>query len=98
MVGSSMQISRGSAHQSAGHGDHLLLAAGQGAGAVADALGDAGEQRQHAVVVLHHGGPVAPGERAHEQVLAHRHGAEQSPCLRDGADAAADDLRRRPAR
>ncbi len=54
-----------------------------------DALGDAGEQCQHALVVLRDRGPVAPGERAHQQVLAHRHGAEQPPGLRHGADAAA---------
>ena len=52
MDGSSSSSSRGPRHQRPADGQHLLLAAGHGAGQLGAPLSQAGEQRKHPVHVL----------------------------------------------
>jgi hypothetical protein len=61
---------------SARHREHLLLAAGERAGAPKPFL-HARKERQHALVVPRDAIAVRAGESAHQQVLAHRHVAKQ---------------------
>src|SRR6185295_17104966 len=75
---------------------HLLLAARHRAGALALALGEPREEAVDAVEVLADLLTIGALERAHLQVLDHRHAGEQPPALGRLRDAQADDLVRRP--
>ena len=70
------------AHQRAAHGQHLLLAAGQGAGILLHALLQAGKMREHHVQILLRFGAAAAGISAHFQVFHHRHGGEYAAAFR----------------
>ena len=62
-------------HQRPPDGEHLLLAAAHRAGALADALAEAGEQLEHERPPL---GVGPPRVGAEVEVLAHRHLGEQA--------------------
>ena len=66
-VGSSRRRTRGLGAERAGDGEHLLLAAGEGAGDLGQALAEAGEEREGAVAG---GGGVAAGEEADSRFSA----------------------------
>ena len=59
-------------HQAAADGEHLLFAAGQGAGQLASAFDEAGEHAEDFVHRLLRPGPRARERAAHLQVLGHR--------------------------
>jgi len=80
---------------SARHREHLLLAAGERAGALPKPFLHARKERQHALVVPRDAIAVRAGECAHQQVLAH----VMSPNSRaSGTSAAPHDLGDREAR
>ena len=79
------------AHESPAHGQHLLLAAGEGARHLAAALLQPGEEAEHHLQVLGDAG-VALGVGAHLQVLLHAHLQEDPPSLGDLGQAHLHDL------
>ena len=85
-----MQMRRGAAHEGAADGDHLLLAAGEGAGELGAAFLDAGEELVDALEVLLELGAALAGVGAHFEVFEDRHAGEQAPGLEHRADAALD--------
>ena len=78
-------------HQPAGDRQHLLFAAGQISGHLLAPLGEAWEQRHHAVVGGGDGGPVAVGEPARGEVLVDGHLGEDPASLHHLLDPAAHD-------
>jgi hypothetical protein len=91
-----MQMSRG-VPMSARHGEHLLLAARKDPGALIDALGDPGKERQHPIEIGCDRPSVGPRIGAHQQVLAHRHQREDASRLGHGANSRPDHLMSGPA-
>ena len=85
------------AHQGAGDGKHLLLAAGQGTAALAAALGEDGERGEDRVEVFLEVCFLAD-HCAHLQILQHRHAREDAPAFGGLGKAAADDLEGRQRR
>jgi hypothetical protein len=86
------QQQAGPRQQRAADGDHLLLAAGQGAGHLLQALLD---PRQHAEDALHvglDGFVVAPAVGAHAQVLLDRQAGEDAAPFRHQGQALAQAL------
>ena len=81
----------GLGHQGPAHGQHLLLAAGQGAGHLVLPLLQAGEALIHVgdTLVILVGGA---GERAHLQIFLHGHLQEDLPPLGDQGQAHGHDL------
>ena len=75
----------GVGHQGAADGEHLLLAAGEGAGGLGAALGEAGEERLDA------GLRPAAGAGGGGEVFLDRQGGEAAAALGDEADAEAGD-------
>ncbi len=71
----------GLAHERARHGEHLLLAAGHGAGELVAAFLQAREQHEHALDVGGDAGLVLAHERAHLQVLGDGHAREHAAPL-----------------
>ena len=82
-------------HQGPADRAHLLLAAGHRPRLLRLALGQAGEEREHAVEVLLQAGLGLALEGAHLEVLEHRHPREELAALRGLRDAAGDDVVRR---
>src|SRR6266851_8910621 len=84
----------GPRHQRAADRQHLLLAAGERAGVLTCALAQSREQRVDPFDVLVDLARrrLAADERAHRQVLPHRHPAEDPARLGYERDAAPDDL------
>ena len=80
------------AHQGTGHSEHLLFTPGHGAGVLADALLQAREQAQDAVIVLPDARRVFAGVGPKFQVLAHGHVGEHAAPLGRMPDAEFDDL------
>ena len=81
------QLGRGD--ERAAHGQHLLLAAGQGPGDLVAALLEAREAGKH---ILHARlRCLARGVSAHLQVFLHRHGEEDAPALRHMREPAPDE-------
>jgi hypothetical protein len=74
------------------HGQHLLLAARHRAALLTLALAQPREQREDALDVVADAGAVAARERAHLEVLAHRHPREDPPALGRLGDAQGSDL------
>ena len=75
------------------HGQHLLLAAGEVAGHLVDAVAQPREQVEHALLGLAHRGVVLALEPAGEaQVVAHGQGGEHALAARHHHDAPAGDL------
>jgi hypothetical protein len=85
------------AHQRAPDRQHLLLAAGEGAGELAVALGQRGEQPVDPLEVLGPAGAVAVEVGAHLEVLAHGHGREHPAVLRHDRHAPGDPVAGRAA-
>ncbi|KAI3478981.1 hypothetical protein L1887_59004 [Cichorium endivia] len=79
------------AHQRAADGQHLLLAARHGAGALAGAILEAREQFEDMLHARVDGGAVLE-KAAHFQVLGHRQVGEDAPPLGRDGDALAHDL------
>ena len=69
-------------HQAAGDRQHLLLAAGERAGALPPPLGEPREERQHALERRLGAGARARHHGAHLKVLADRHGGEDLAAFR----------------
>ena len=88
-VGSSRRRTRGLGAERAGDGEHLLLAAGEGAGDLGQALAQAREEGEGAVAG---GGAVAAGHQADLEVLGDGELGEEPAALRDPGDAVARDL------
>ena len=82
-------------HQRAADRAHLLLAARHGAGELAAALAQAGEQVVDEIEALAELRPRGGDEGAHAQVVLHRHAREQAAVLRHVRDAEFDDAVRR---
>ena len=89
--GSSSSSSRGSRHERAADGQHLLLAAGERLGRLGGALLQHREQRVHALQPsAHDGAPLAAGAVGAElEVVAHGHGAEEQAALGHEREAVA---------
>ena len=72
-------------HEGAGHCEHLLLAAREGAGELFAAFGEAGEDGEHAVEVGLHvalrAGAGEAGEGAHQEIVGDREGGEDPAAL-----------------
>ena len=85
----------GPGHEGAAHGQHLLLAAGQGAALLGDALLQDGKELEDVVHVAGDAVPVAAKEGAEIQVLAHRELGEDEAPLGHLRDAELDDVVRR---
>ena len=79
-------------HQRAADRHHLLLAARQGAGELAQPLLDAREQREDAFEILVKFGSARAGVSAHFEVFVDRHAREQPPRFEHRGDAAAHPL------
>src|SRR5439155_26980027 len=75
-------------HERAADGEHLLLAAREGAPELMLALGEPREERVDALEVLGQlaGGRLLAREGSHGQVLPHRHAGEDPPRLGDERD------------
>ena len=80
----------GTAHQGAGHGQHLLLAAGKGPGQLPVALLQAGEQLIAPLDIVIQLIMTQVGADLH--ILQHRHIGENPPALRHQGNAPLDDL------
>src|SRR5204863_313136 len=78
-------------HQGAPDRGHLLLAAGEGAGELAAALGEAREERDDALPRLGAAAPALRRARAEPEVLLDGHAREELAPLRDVGDPARDD-------
>ena len=76
------QQNRGVGHQRPPDRHHLPLAAAHGVGKLAHALGEAGEERHHSLVVLRCARARAQREGAELQVVVHRQVREDAPVLR----------------
>ena len=90
MEGSSRSRSFGTAHQGAADGEHLLLAAGHGAGLLLDTFFEAREEVEDAVHVLRAPEAIVPVVGAHLQVFEDRHAVEDLAPLRALGDALGD--------
>ncbi|MCS6766214.1 MAG: hypothetical protein MO847_07255 [Candidatus Protistobacter heckmanni] len=88
----------GPRHERAGHGEHLLLAAGERAGELPGAFPQAREDVEHALDVLRHAGFVAAQVGAHLQVFQDAHAREHAAPLRHHDQAAPGQRMRRQAR
>ena len=82
----------GVGHQGPAHGQHLLLAAAEGAGDLALALLEAREHREGLLDARRDGCLVGDDEGAHLQVLGDRQAGEDAPALRDLDDAPGHDV------
>ena len=80
------------AQQRPGDGEHLLLAAGHGAGLLVDPLPQPGEQLEHPLPVLGDLRGVLARVRAEVEVLRHRHPVEDLATFGGLADAELDHL------
>ena len=80
------------AEQRPRHGEHLLLAPGQGAGLLIDPLPQAGEQLEHPFSVLGDLGGVLADEGAEIEVLRDGHPVEDLAAFGGLADAQLDHL------
>ena len=88
------------ARQRAGHGQHLLLAAGEIVGSRAHTRPQRREHLQDLRLAPHHAAAAGVGgacQPAEVQVLRHRHAGEQPAALRHVADAATRHVGRREA-
>jgi hypothetical protein len=82
----------GRGHQRAADGEHLLLAAGQAARALALPLAEAGKRLEHRLAGAGDLGTVRAEVGAHAQVLEDGHLGEDAPALGDVRDAEGGDL------
>src|SRR5262249_36592178 len=73
------------------HGEHLLLASGERAALLGEALAQSRKEAQHPLHILRDGRAIGAREGAQLQVLAHGHGREDMPPLRRLRDAEAGD-------
>ncbi len=80
--GSSSSSTRGLGHQGPAHGQHLLLAAGEGAGKLLLALLQAREEGVDPFQVAFDACLVLAGECAHLQVLGDGQAAKDAPAFR----------------
>ncbi len=85
-------------HQAAANGQHLLLAAREGAGHLAHALGEARQQGQNPFEFRLAMGPRAPVEARQQQVLADAHLGKHETAFGNLDDAALDPMLRRELR
>ena len=85
------------AGERAGDRHHLPLAAREHVRLAREALAHAREVREDPLAVPVHAGAALPAQAAHREVLVHGEVREQTPALRDQADAQARDLFGRPA-
>ena len=86
------QQQRAAGQQRAADRQHLLLAAGQRAAALVQALLQAREQGEDLLDVLRRTSAPLAGHRTHLQVLEHGHAREDAPALGRLADAEIDDV------
>ena len=89
-MGSSRRRTRGLGAERAGDGEHLLLAAGEGAGGLGQALAEAGEEGEGASRGRR--GRLAAGEEADLEVLRDGELGEEAAALGDPGDALAGDV------
>ena len=85
------------AHQAAGDGEHLLLAAGQRAGGLARPLGEPRKQSEDAVAVFRASGAGARQHGADVEILLNRQRRKNLTSLRHLADAEIADAMAWPA-
>ena len=81
----------GAGHEGPAHGQHLLLAAGQGAGQLPAALLQAGEELIDPLDILFNLSPVLAEIGAYFQIFQHRHIGKDPPALGTHGDAGTDD-------
>src|SRR5256885_2519717 len=88
----------GLGHQPAGDGQHLLLAAREGAANLVQALPDPWEERQDVLLVTADPVPVVTPVGPQAEIVSHAHAVEDASPLRNMTDAEAHDLVRCEAR
>src|SRR3989440_7103633 len=88
----------GLGHQPAGDGQHLLLASGEGAANLVEALPDPGEERQDVFQVAPDPVPILTPVGPQAEIVSHAHSVEDASPLGYVTDAQAHDLVRWEAR